>query len=65
MTDKDERFSITVALSLMLVLTVIAAVGIVFEFNPFSLGFNAAFVFLPTLGLLTWFTWTRSKKNLG
>ena len=46
----------------MLVLSVIALVGVVFEFNPFSLGFNAAFVFLPTFGLLVWFVWARSNK---
>ena len=63
MTAEDEKFSITVAFTLMLVLSGIALVGVVFGFNPFSLGFNAAFVFLPTLGLLAWFTWTISNKN--
>ena len=63
MTAADEKFSITVAFTIMLVISVIALVGVVFGFNPFSLGFNGAFVFLPTLGLLVWFVWAHSKKN--
>ena len=62
-TAEDEKFSINTAFALMLALSVIALVGIVLGFNPFSLSFNAAFVFVPTLGLLAWFAWTISNKN--
>lgn len=63
MTAEDEKFSITAAFTVMLVLSIVALVGVGFGLNPFSIGFNAAFVFLPTLGLLVWFVWARSNKN--
>ena len=62
-TAEEERFSLTAAFSLMLVLSFVAIAGIVFGINPFSIGFNAAFVFVPTLGLFAWFIWTLSKEN--
>ena len=49
---EDERFSWTVAVTVMLVLSAVASVGIVLGVNPFAIGFNIAFVYLPTAVLI-------------
>lgn len=65
-TAADERFSLIAATIAMTLLSLLAAVGQWTGLNPFALGFNAAFVYLPTLILFfvaLWMIVIRPRRN--
>jgi hypothetical protein len=50
--DKDEKFSWSAATVIMLLFSFFALTMTLFAMNPFTLLFNVALVYLPTIVLL-------------
>jgi hypothetical protein len=60
--DKDDAFSWKAATVIMLLFSLLALTTTLFGMNPFSLLFNAALVYLPTVILLGSTLFDRSRR---
>jgi hypothetical protein len=60
--DKDEKFSWNVATVIMLLFSLFALTMTLMAMNPFTLLFNVALVYLPTVILLSSAILERNKR---
>jgi hypothetical protein len=61
--EKDEAFSWTAATVIMVVFSLLALITMALGIDPFSLLFNVALVYLPTLILLGSALFRRGKRS--
>ncbi len=61
--DKDETFSWKAATVIMLLFSLFALTMTLLGMNPFTLLFNAALVYLPTVILLGSILFARTKRS--
>lgn len=61
--DKDETFSWNAATVIMLLLSLFALTMTLLAMNPFTLLFNVALVYLPTVILLGSAIFARTKRS--
>jgi hypothetical protein len=63
LVDKDDAFSWTAATVIMVAFSLLALITMVLGMDPFSLLFNVALVYLPTLVLLGSTLLSRGKRS--